>query len=242
MVIEFETEAEFARLLEALAQELVDANIHWKLYNDLTRNHDEFAREYSQSWTFWSLTFQAHIDATIFRLIRIYDVNRGSLSLRNLLDTISANLCVFQTENFRERLKGNPFVDSLAEEVRIPDEDQLREDIQFVSKESNPVVENLTILRNNLFAHRNAKNEVEGYRIASDYPLPLEEIEQLASTGMNILNRYVTLFRASSYSTKIIGDDDYQSVLKSIRVHLGHMNKELEEERAMFEAMSKERL
>lgn len=240
MVIEFETEEQFARLLEALAHELVNANIHWKLYKNLRDNVELFDREFVQSPAFWSLTFQAHIDATLFRLIRIYDENKKSLSLRNLLDTISANLHVFDEKRFRERLKHNPYVDSLVRDARRPDQKQLFEDMQFVNGDHNQLVKNLTVLRNKLFAHRDFENEVEGRFIFADYPLSEDEIEHLASTGMDILNRYVSLFRASSYSTKIVGEDDYQFILKSIRVHLEELDRELVEERVVYETLKKE--
>ncbi len=234
MVIQFNTDEEFQRLLASLAQELVDANIHWRLLSDLKNNIEVFSTEYNQSVAFWSLTFQAHLDATIFRLIRIYDGNSASLSLKNLLDTISANLGIFETERFRERLKDNPFVESLAEGTRKPDEQQLNNDIAFVSN-SNPAVKKLTIWRNNLFAHKSARNAVNGYNIASDYPLDEKEIEELLTTGMRILNRYSSLFHASTNSTQIIGHDDYKFVLESIRVNLEKKEREVKEQIEKYE-------
>ncbi|MEE9259668.1 MAG: hypothetical protein V3U40_00970 [Candidatus Scalindua sediminis] len=226
MIIKFDTEEEFQRLLSSLAQEIVDANIHWRLLSDLKGNIELFSKEYNESAAFWTLTFQAHLDATIFHLIRIYDGNSASLSLKNLLDTISANLRIFETERFRERLKNNPFVESLSEDSRKPDEQQLYKDIEFASN-NNPIVNKLTIWRNNLFAHKSAGNTVKGYNIASDYPLYDKEIEELLVGGKTILNRYSNLFHANTYSTQIVGHDDYQFVLKSIRFHLEKMDQEV---------------
>ncbi len=234
MVIHFNTDEEFQRLLASLARELVDANIHWRLLSDLKNNIEVFSAEYNQSVAFWTLTFQAHLDATIFRLIRIYDGHSTSLSLRNLLDTISENIHIFETERFRERLKDNPFVESLAEDARKPDMQQLSKDIDFACND-NPAVNKLTIWRNNLFAHKSAGNAVKGYNIASDYPLDEKEIEDLLTTGMSILNRYSSLFRASTYSTQIVGHDDYEFILKSIRVNLEKMDQEVKEQMEKYE-------
>ena len=236
MVIQFNTDEEFQRLLASLAQELVDANIHWRLLSDLKEKIKIFSTEYNQSVAFWSLTFQAHLDATIFRLIRIYDGNSSSLSLKNLLDTISANLGIFDTERFRERLRDNPFVESLADDARKPEEQQLINDIAFVSND-NPIVKKLTIWRNNLFAHKSARNAVNGYNIATDYPLDEKEIEELLTTGMAILNRYNSLFHASTYSTQIVGHDDYQFILDSIRVNLERMEQEVQNDIARYEEL-----
>ena len=227
MKIKFQSDEEFQRLIVSLAQDIVGANIHWRLYSDLTGKRKDFLTEYNQSPAFWTLTFQAHLDATIFRLIRIYDGNSSSLSLRNLLDTIAANLCIFDRERFLERLKDNPFVESLASDARKPDERQLRSDIEFSSND-NSLVKNLSVCRSNLYAHKNAENTVKGYNIATDFPLTEEEIDELLKKGIEILNRYSQLFRASMYSTQIVGYNDYELVLKSIKINLGQVEREIE--------------
>src|SRR5271165_6903785 len=101
---------EFRRLIDALGDELVDAKIHFKLYQDLVAAIPEYRDEFSQSWTFWSLTINAHLDAAALRLCKAYDQygnNKPTLNLRSLLDTINENLKLFDEPNFRERLKEN---------------------------------------------------------------------------------------------------------------------------------------
>ena len=234
MEIKILDSAEFQSLLDALASELVEANIHFKLYADLTGAISEYQEEYNQSTAFWSLTFQAHLDAAVFRLCKIYDQHTNTLNLRNLLDTIKANISVFDTEDFRQRLKGNPFVESLSDESRKPDEKQLEIDLVYVSEE-NPLVKNLIVLRNNFFAHRSAKNAITKRNLAEDYPLTIKNVEELLVDGMRLINRYSSLFRASTYSTNMVGRDDFQFVLKSIREHLALIEQRIEEERKRWE-------
>jgi hypothetical protein len=227
VVIQFGSEQEFERLLAGLAREVVDAAIHWRLYSDLTKAVEIFSIEYNQSPAFWTLTFQAHLDATIFRLIRIYDGNSESLSLRNLLDTIKENISLFDEDKFRQRLSSNPFVNSLASDIQKPDVVQLDKDISY-SSTSNHLVKKLTIWRNNLFAHRSAENTARGYNIAVDHPITGEEVGELVKKSVKILNRYSSLFHATTHSTQIVGHDDYKFVLKSIRNNLEQMHKESE--------------
>ena len=234
MEIKILDSAEFQSLLDALASELVEANIHFKLYADLTGAISEYQEEYNQSTAFWSLTLQAHLDAAVFRLCKIYDQHTNTLNLRNLLDTIKANISVFDTEDFRQRLKGNPFVESLSDESRKPDEKQLEIDLVYVSEE-NPLVKNLIVLRNNFFAHRSAKNAITKRNLAEDYPLTIKNVEELLVDGMRLINRYSSLFRASTYSTNMVGRDDFQFVLKSIREHLALIEQRIEEERKRWE-------
>jgi HEPN superfamily AbiU2-like protein len=81
MAIRIKDSAQFKRLIEALALELVDANIYFRLHNALEEARGEFGRELNESWTFWSLTLQAHFDAAAFRLCRIFDQYNGALNL-----------------------------------------------------------------------------------------------------------------------------------------------------------------
>jgi|SRR6185437_6679336 len=130
MQIRIDNAEEFHRLLLGLVDELIDAQIHFNLYQNLVAAKSDYAIELTQSWTFWSLTISAHMDVTLLRLCKAYDQygnDNPSLNLRNLLDTITAHMDLFDEPNFRERLKKNRFVDSLAACPRRPDEMQLKQ-------------------------------------------------------------------------------------------------------------------
>lgn len=216
MQIEIGGSADFARLLDDLTDELVEGNVHFSLYQDLVAAYPEYAREFNQSNTFRTLTLTSHLDATIGRLCKAYDQHKTSLNLRNLLDTIRENSPLFDDPNFRERLKGNPFGDSLAETPRKPEEEQLQRDIESVSG-NNPLVKKLTIWRNNFYSHRSREHALTPGALAKDYPLTLSDISTLLRNGMEVVNRYSNLFNATSYSTNIVGRSDYMSVLKAVR-------------------------
>ena len=213
---------EFHRLLLALVDELVDAQIHFNLHQDLAAAMPDYVAEFSQSWTFWSLTLGAHMDAVILRLCKAYDQYGGdnpSLNLRSLLGTIKANLHLFDEPNFRERLKDSAFVDSLAADARRPNLAEIEKDLESVSN-GNPQVKRLTIWRNNYYAHRSRTSALDPAAFARENPLQFPEIEALLSNGVTIVNRYSHLFIAAVHSTGIVGRDDYMSVLKSVRKDL----------------------
>jgi hypothetical protein len=234
MILMIKSSEEFESLLDALTDELVNANIFFRLYDDLTNAIAEYEREFNQSHTFWKLTFQAHLDASLFRLCRVYDKTAHSLSLRNLLDTIKGNLDLFEVSSFKKRLKDNPFVESLALTARKPDIKQLDVDIDYVST-NNPLVRNLILWRNKIFAHRDARNVIVKERVAVSYPLTISDISELLERGMTILNRYSSLFRASSSSTQIVGHDDYQYVLHCIRSEIKRHEDEFAAELKRYE-------
>jgi len=220
---------EFERLLNALCDETVTACIHFRLYTDLEVARPQYSTAFNQSWTFWSLTFQSHWDTTLFRLCKIYDRHASSLNLRNLIDTIEDNIKIFDVEDFRERLKGNSFVDSLASGAKRPDIAELKKDRETVN-DTNPQVKALVFWRNNFFAHRSARHVAEKKNLTDHYTFDTSDVESLLKNAMRILNTYSVLFRASSYSTQIVGYDDYQYVLRTISETVERHKRELDRE------------
>jgi hypothetical protein len=217
---------QFGRLLKDLADEMVTACIHFKLYSDLNAAVNSYVTELNQSPAFWSYTFRAHLDTVLSRLCRIYDQHKKSLNLKNLLDTIKTYINIFDVKNFRERLKDNPFVDSLASWLTKPNIEQLEKDIHFVSK-ANPSVKRLLFWRNNTIVHKNAEHVINNFDISDKYPLSFDEIKQLLKEGTTIINRYSNLFHATTYSTQIVGHDDYQNVLKAVRAVIKQHEKKI---------------
>ena len=231
MKIIIKDSAQFERLLNMLLKEIIDGECYFKLYQDLLASIPKYRTVFVQSNTFWSLTTNALLDGTLTRLCRVYDQNTKSLSICNLLDTIEANLAIFDTSNFRKRLKDNPFVGSLSQTARKPDAKKLKKDIETVSS-SAPLVKKLIILRNNLIAHRRASNVVEDFDITKHYVITRDEITSLLSRATSILNDYSSLFRASIFSTKIVGHDDYLYILNAV-------NEKFERDRDFSKKISK---
>jgi HEPN superfamily AbiU2-like protein len=230
MKLKLKSAEEFRRLLTALLDDLVDARFHFTLHQNLSKAGEEYAIEIAQSPTFWGLTLSAHMDAVLLRLCRAYDAyEHTALNLRNLLDTVRANLSIFDEPNFRQRLKGNLFVDSLAAELKSPDHTQLQKDIEVVS-DSDPLVRKLVMWRHNYVAHRNSHFTLNPKKFDAQYPLLFAEIDVLLERALEIGNRYSLLFDASSHATLMMGRDDYLSVLKAVREHVEAYKRRLEEE------------
>jgi RHS repeat-associated protein len=191
MKIDIRDPAEFKRLLEALAGELIDARDHFRLHQSLAAAIPDYQVEFNQSAGFWTLTLNAHMDAVLLRLCKVYDLSKDkpNLNLRNFLDTIEANLHLFDEPNFRERLKENPFVDSLAQDPRTPDVIQLREDRRSVTA-ADPVVKKLMNWRHHYVAHRSRTAALDLQLFTTQNPLSFPEIEALITNGLAIVNCY----------------------------------------------------
>lgn len=216
LMIEVKDSAEFSRLLVALSGDIVNAHIHYRLYRDLREALRQHHLVAVQSNTFWSLTLQAHLNACIHVLCRVYDQNlKAALHLRSWLATIKENLHLFDEDQFRERLKDNPFVDSLAQSPRKPDSALLDQDIRSCSVE-DPLVKTLTIHRGSRIVHKSARNVVAERDIGDEHPLTFGDVDGLLERAITILNRYSGLFAANSYSTQVVGHDDYEYIFKCV--------------------------
>jgi AbiU2 len=230
MKLKFKSAEEFRSLLTALLDDLVDARFHFSLHQNLAKATEEYASELAQSPTFWGLTLSAHMDAVLLRLCRAYDTYKhDALNLRNLLDTIQAHLNIFDEPNFRERLKGNAFVDSLAAELKPLDQAQLQKDLEVVS-DSDPLVHKLVMWRHSYIAHRNIHFTLNPKTFDAQYPLLFAEVDVLITRALEIGNRYSLLFDATAHATLMVGRDDYLNVLKAVREHVAAYERRLDEE------------
>jgi AbiU2 len=106
----------------------------------------------------------------------------------------------------------------LSQSARKPDIARLNDDIDYVSNK-NPLVRKLLIWRGNIFAHRNAGNVIKERNLVVEYPLSLKDISDLLERGAAIINHYGSLFREVTFSSQIVGHDDYMYVLSCMRAN-----------------------
>jgi hypothetical protein len=227
MAIQVRNSAEFKRLVEALVLELVDANIAFNMHMNLIEAHvQDRTRAMQESWTFWSLTIQGHLDSAIFRLCRIYDQRLTNLGLPGFLDTIKCNQDLFLQQKYAERLQDRDHAPTLIEHFEPLNAPQLQTDIAYVTRDSNPTVDRLIDIRHNYYSHRNARDVVADVVIAEAYPHMRDEVGELLSNGLAIVNRYSLLFDANSYPGQIIGQSDYHYVLRAVQERIDRQRRE----------------
>ena len=206
---------QFTRLLKGLADDIVFAHIHWRLAQDLDSSLSEHPLVEAQSNTFWYLTLRAHKSTALQHLCKAFDQEQKSLHLLSWLNTIKANISLFDTDAFRERLKDNSYVQSLSESAIKPDPALLETDIALCTG-TDRLVRSLVVYRSNSAAHRSKKLTLQHETQTSSASLTYEEIESLLTRSITILNRYSYMFKAETYSTSIIGKNDYQYIFKTV--------------------------
>jgi len=209
--------------IKALANDAVDAVIHWKLSRGILEAAEQWPLVTQQSNTFWQLTIKAHVNVSVLAMCRVFDQQKTALHLLALLKLINKNLPLFDEAQFRERLRDNPFVESLAQSARRPDAQQLSTDLALCSLQE-PLVKRLITHRNNAVAHLSQKRRLNNTPPTADEEITNSDFEILLSRAVEIVNRYSSLFGAEHFSTQIIGHDDYKTVFRWVqeRVELEH--------------------
>lgn len=205
----------FDRLLKALADEIVVAHIHYQLYKDLRQALSEHPLVVAQSRVFWQLSLNAHSSTSMQALCRVYDQSADALHLHSWLLTIRKHLHLFDQEAFRLRLKDNPYLESLAQLPRKPDQRVLDEDIKLCLRK-DPLVETLVNHRNSHVAHMDATKMLAAHDPYDARPLNSGNFEALLARAKTIFNRYNRLWAANTYDTQIIGHDDYQFIFECV--------------------------
>jgi AbiU2 len=221
MAIQVRNADQFKRLLRAIALELVDANIAFKMHANLIAAYEsQSGAAMREAWTFWSLTIQAHLDSAVFRLCRIYDQNDKHLGLRGFVHTIQSNPHLFSKEQFAARMEGRADAARLIAAFEPLDPRQIEADMGYVTRATNPVVDRLIAIRHNYYSHRNAKDVVADHAVAEKYPHMRNEVGDLLKVGLAIVNLYGNLFDLNTWASGIIGQDDYHYVLRAAQERL----------------------
>ncbi len=224
--IRVSNDKEFSLLLTTLSSDIGWSQFHYQLLRDLQNARDSHPEVFNQTQAFWYLTFTAHETATFFRLNRIFDQEKKSLSLVNWLMTIKTHLHLFDEVNFRQRLQGNEFVDSLAKSLRKPDEHELNQDIELVwtkdkgNKNVDSVVKKYVDIRNKSLAHIDPSFLLPSRGVQSLPDLTWDDLKHLLDLASRLLNKYSSLFSANLYSGTIIGHDDYKYIIETINMRI----------------------
>jgi hypothetical protein len=201
------TKEELEKFLLGLADEVITAAVHWRLYLDLRESVAEYARELNEAGAFWSMTIGAHLMTARSALFRAYDKSPDGLNLPRLLQNVASHCQV--------------------------DRATINADKRRVSQ-SDPLVKKFIWQRNNLFAHKNLKNVLNGKTAELKNVLTKGEHDKLLERAVEILNRYDSAIFNHTWTTQMIGHDDFKRVLAAVRQSLELHEKKIQEQIAEY--------
>ena len=197
----------FQALTQRLVEEVRGATMHYDLYCALRKSVPEHGRALNRSRHFWSLTFNAHLEACRIALCRVYDQDRRSLGLRNWL------------EHFRDEVL--PTIDDAEERAENHysspvSASDVEGDLALVSA-TDPLVKTLVIQRGNAVAHVSRKLADNGESVFHSYPLTDADFEKLIERAESTINRYSTFVYGMNHVMQTFESDDVSFVLDAIK-------------------------
>ena len=226
----------FQKYYGKLIGETLHTRTHLKLWESLENYKASYLDELSQAPHFFTYTIKAHLDDTLLTLSRILDRHKKQLSIWKFLNFAEQNHEIFSTQAFRQRMKGNPYYESLTESHTPVTPEDVDEDRQKLESIQN-TVNNLTAWRNKVIAHIDRQFLLSGKIVAEEYPLQLQQLQEVIDTLLKVLNRYSNAYNSSTYLEKIPGEDDVQFVMDCIRFYIEEHNREIS---AQLEAFKKQ--
>lgn len=184
-----------------LATQLGIANTHLYIFKQLQDAQSGlYNREMYKSLDFWHYTLNAHIQAAMVHLCRLYDSHGETLHLIQFLKEIS-DRCL------------------LPQELR-----QKKTDLAFLQK-PDPSVAKLRKWRNKLIAHSDYNLAIYGHdNFLQCNPVTLAEIQGLVDFGFDLLERWKQHYQCKSDLPRFAsGKDDYQFVLQSLKTTIKNL-------------------
>ena len=175
--------------LKTLANEILNAAIHYRLYKDLNQSIPEYQDVMNVTPTFWNLTLNSHLTAARSALYRAYDFAAEGTNLPRLLAHIEDHVSI--------------------------DPKEIEQDRRLVARDE-PLIERNRWQRNNQFAHLNFEN-TQNQTVTQAKSITYGELETLIDRAFNILNKYSQYIRKGEWERQIVSHDDYKHVLAAIK-------------------------
>ena len=198
---------DFQALTQRLVEEVRGATMHYDLYRALRKSVPEYGRALNRSRHFWSLTFNAHLEACRIALCRVYDQEKRSLGLRNWIEHFRAAVLptIDDAEERAEKHYSTPVSAS-----------GIESDLALVSA-TDPLVKTLVIQRGNAIAHVSGKMADTGGSVFQSYPLTDSDFKKLIERAETTINRYSTFVYGMNHGMQAFENDDVIFVLAAIK-------------------------
>ena len=205
---------EFSRRLSALAQDIIDAHVHYKLWRELQKQQKDNPAIMAQSPAFWRLTMRAHLNSCLYHLSRVYVAERFCMSISMLLAAIKENEKQFGRKGGVAGAGPGPLVECLVKNSKPLDGALLNEDMK-VCAVSDVLVRKLIATRAKGFSKVGTKVGVSPKRDEEALLLGFRDIDMLLARALAVFRHYSSQFEVTSQSGKVIANDDYKHLFRS---------------------------
>ena len=211
-------EEEFVKYHERLRDEINIANWHFAIWKYLWNLHKDYIDELNRAPAFFSLTMRAHLLATAMRLNKFFDKPEDNISIYEFLNFAEQNLDIFSNQAFEKRNRGDERYDIA---VRIHTERTPKITPELVKEHRQKIEKlpkhNLRKWRNKALAHIDKKSVLRGVDILKEYPVKIEQVDEIIDTIHDILNHYSAAYDGITWEKDLVLEPGIQEVMDSIR-------------------------
>jgi len=185
----------FLAYYDKLREELNTAYTHYEICKYLREIRSTRHAEFSEALTFFSLTMNSNLFATVMSINRFIDLHRDSLHLDVFFRFIRENLSLFSATAYKKRLldKGvdNEDCEHWVKLHKDVTAEMIKQDKAKVeSLSAHKSVQNLKVWRDKKLAHIEKDLVTKNVDIMKEFPVTIQEIDTIIITLHEILDRY----------------------------------------------------
>jgi len=217
-------EAQFKKRQDKLREELNVAYRHLTIAKHLMDLMKDYTSAYNIAPTFWALTINAHVFETIIRLWGILEKRKDTINVNRELDFIEQNPKLFSHEAYIERLKSKQELETgvllgAHKAITLKMVNDFRHKLDELPKE------NLRRLRHKGLAHVNGEIVEAGINVFEEYPINIEEIEQMMDVVDNILNTCSGAYNGIHYEKHLALEGGIDDIMDAINLWIDSKQK-----------------
>lgn len=190
-------EEQFLKYHEKLRSELNKAYSHYEICKYIRGLGKDYLAELNEARTFFSLTADAHLFATVMSINRFIDKSKKSLKMDVFFKFVEGNLDIFSDVDFENRLRREGRYDEHWVREHVPvTSDMVRQDRKRLH---DLPIDNIREWRHKMLAHIEEEYVLKNVNVMQESPVKVEEIDRIIGTLDQILNRYLVAYDGSGW-------------------------------------------
>jgi len=219
-----ELDQQFVDYYDKLRNELNKAHTHYEISKCLKKAIQTHNTEFNEATTFFALTIDAHLFATVMSISIFTDKRSDSLHLNLFFKFVMDNLDMFSAANYKRRLriKGTDIEDCEHWAAKHTDVTRKMVDQDMARIDSLPIA-NIRAWRDKKIAHIEKDLVLKNVDIMKESPVTIQEIDDIIGTFHEILNRYRIAYDGTEWAIGLPAVD-YQIIyiMDALRFYRQH--------------------
>lgn len=247
-------------LADVFMQEAFQANCYIDLIEQYSKNMKDYSEELKISGAFYAYTYNALVVATFMEVAKIYDRNRNSINIKQLLEICKEKKEIFpQQQEFKS--DGEDIIFPYQHIVNIDEEeffsleiekqrpinellgmsdlpirvdmnrDRYFELFEWKYDKIVPVIQNFRKQRNKIYAHNDKQSIGNIEKVMEKFPINRGDIFHLINFAMEFCRFVLALLTGTYRAEKPVNINDWEGTLKLVRLGNEYRDAEIEKQK-----------